>query len=143
MTAMSLDGDMRETFRALADVLLPAHGQMPAASAADADGGWLDRVLAARPDLVPVLTRVLPGAAGRDPLSEVRRLKREDPAGFLAVASACAGSYYLNPGIRRLIGYPGQEPSLPEPGEADAELSGGLLNPVVARGPIYRPTPAG
>jgi hypothetical protein len=143
VTATSLDGETRETFRALADVLLPAHGPMPAASTADADGGWLDRVLAARPDLMPVLMRVLSGAAGREPLSEVRRLKREDPAGFLALASACAGSYYLNPRIRGLIGYPGQEPSLPEPGEADAELSGGLLDHVVARGSIYRPTPAG
>lgn len=142
MTARSLDGDMRETFRALADALLPADGPMPAASAADEDGGWLDRVLKVRPDLVPVLTRVLSAAAGRDPLSEVRRLKLEDPPGFLAFASACAGSYYLNPAIRRLIGYPGQEPSLPEPGEADSELGGGILDPVVARGPIYRPTPA-
>lgn len=137
-----LDGDMRETFKALADVLFPAEAAMPAASAADSDGAWLDRVLAVRPDLLPALTRVLSEAAGQDPSAEVRRLRREDAQGFLALASACTGSYYLNPGNKRLIGYPGQEPSLPEPGEADAELGGGILDPVVARGPIYRPTPA-
>jgi hypothetical protein len=137
-----LDVDMRETFKALADVLLPADGPMPAASAADADCTWLERVLAVRPDQLPVLTRVLAAAVGRAPGAEVRRLKREDPPGFLALASACAGSYYLNPGNRRLIGYPGQEPSLPEPGETDGELGDGLLDPVVARGPIYRPTSA-
>jgi hypothetical protein len=137
-----LDGGMRETFKALADVLFPADDAMPAASTADPNGAWLDRVLAVRADLLPALTRVLSGAAGHDPGAEVRRLRREDAPGFLALASACAGSYYLNPGNRRLIGYPGQEPSLPEPGESDAELGGGILDPVVARGPIYRPTPA-
>ena len=137
-----LNGDMRQTFKALADVLFPAEAGMPAASAADSDGTWLDRVLAVRPDLLPALTRVLTAAGGRDPGAEVQRLKREDAQGFLALASACAGSYYLNPATRRLIGYPGQEPSLPEPGETDAELGGGILDPVLARGPIYRPTPA-
>jgi hypothetical protein len=137
-----LDGEMRKTFKALADVLFPAEAAMPAASAADSDGAWLDRVLAVRPDLLPALTRVLAEAAGEDPRAEVRRLKRDDAQGFLALASACAGSYYLNPANRQLIGYPGQEPSLPEPGETDAELGGGILDPVVARGPVYRPAPA-
>ena len=137
-----LDGGLRETFKALADVLIPADGPMPAASAADPDGAWLDRVLAVRADLLPPLTRVLSEAAGRDPGTEARRLKCEDAPGFLALASACAGSYYLNPGTRRLIGYPGQEPSLPDPGETDAELAGQILEPVIARGPVYRPTPA-
>jgi hypothetical protein len=137
-----LDGGQRETFKALADVLLPADGPMPAASAADPGGSWLDRVLAVRPDLLAPLTRVLSEAAGRDPGAEVRRLKRADAPGFQALASACAGSYYLNPAARRLIGYPGQEPSLPDPGETDAELAGRILEPVIARGPIYRPTPA-
>jgi hypothetical protein len=127
---------------ALADVILPADDQMPAASEADADGAWLDRVLSVRADLGSTLTRVLEASTGRDPVAEVRRLRTEDPEGFLALATAVAGAYYLNPRIRALHGYPGQMPSLPEPGESNHDLRDGLLEPVVARGPIYRPTPA-
>jgi hypothetical protein len=138
---MTIDPTMRETLKGLADVLLPAAERMPAASGAGVHDEWLDRVLAARPDLVPMLARVLTEAAGRQPDEEVRRLKREDRPGFLALASACAGGYYLNPDVRRRLGYPGQEPVLPEPGESEHELADGILQPVIARGSIYRPTP--
>lgn len=140
--AASLDPQLRPTLMALADVILPAGDQMPAASEADADGAWLDRVLSVRADLGPTLTRVLEAAAGRDPVAEVQRLRTEDPEGLLALATTVAGAYYLNPRIRLLHGYPGQAPSLPEPGESNHDLRDGLLEPVMSRGPIYRPTPA-
>src|SRR5688572_12520998 len=84
----SLDPHLRQTLMALADVILPADDQMPAASEADADGAWLDRVLSVRADLGPTLTRVLEASTGRDPVTEVRRLRTEDPEGFLALATA-------------------------------------------------------
>ena len=137
-----VDAGMRATLRGLADVLLPAQHRMPAASAVDVAGEGLDRVLAARPDLAAPLASVLATATGREPAAEVGRLRAQDQAGFLALASACLGAYYLDPGVRGLIGYPGQEPSLPDPGEADRDLGDDLLAPVLARGPVYRPTPA-
>lgn len=139
--AAPLDPQLRATFLALADAILPEDDRMPAASEADADGAWLDRVLSARPDLVPVLTRVLTASVNRDPVQQLRRIRGEDPEGFVALATAVAGAYYLNPEIRRRHGYPGQEPSMPDPDESNHDLRGGLLEPVVSRGPIYRPTP--
>ena len=49
----------RERLGALADVLIPAAEGMPSASEAGVHRAGLDRVLAARPDLEPVLARVL------------------------------------------------------------------------------------
>lgn len=131
----------RETLAGLADVLVPAAEGMPAASEAGVAGRWLDRVLRARPDLGPELVRVLAEAEGRAPVAEIRRLQEEDEAGFGVLALVVTGGYYLNPKVRKLIGYPGQKPNPPYPDEADYYLSDGLLDPVLARGPIYRPTP--
>jgi hypothetical protein len=54
-TEQTLTGEQRETFFALADVLIPATTDMPAASEAGSAEKWLGRALAARPDRVPVL----------------------------------------------------------------------------------------
>ena len=137
----SLDARRRETLAALADVLIPAAEGMPSASAADVAGKWLDRVVAARPDILPDLVRVLDEAAGKDATAEVRRLQEDPASGFGALALAATGGYYMNPKIRRLIGYPGQKRNAPYPDEADYYLRDGLLDPVRERGPIYRPTP--
>ena len=53
----------RATFAALADVLIPAAGSMPAPSAIGIEGRWLDRALGARPDLGAALGQVLDDAA--------------------------------------------------------------------------------
>lgn len=137
-----LDAAARATLAALADVLVPAAGEMPSASEADVHGKWVDRVLAARPDLGPPLAELLAAAQGRDPRAEVQRLNDEQPAAFGVLALVATGAYYLNPRIRRLIGYPGQKRNPPYPDEADYYLRDGLLEPVLARGSIYRATPA-
>ena len=63
----TLTSEHRTAFWALADVLIPATDAMPAASQAGSAEKWLDRALAARPDLVAPLAAVLDAAAGRDP----------------------------------------------------------------------------
>lgn len=141
-TATELDSDSRATLAALADVLVPEAEGMPAASRVDVQGKWVDRVLRVRTDLGPDLVRVLGEARGRDPVAEVARLQQEDADGFAVLALAVTGAYYLNPRIRKLIGYPGQKPNPPYPDEAEYYLRDGLLDPVAARGQIYRLTPA-
>jgi len=136
-----LTSEQRTTFWALADVLIPATDEMPAASEAGSAEKWLDRALAARPDLMPAVSAVLDAAAGRDPEDEARRLHAEDPDGFSALAQIASGGYYMNLKVRKRIGYPGQGKRIPFPDEAEYDLRDGLLDPVFARGPINS-TPA-
>lgn len=138
--SVKIDDRMRATMAALADVLIPDAEGMPAASQADVQGKWLDRVLEARPDIAPTLARVLSEAHGRVPGDEVRRLQDDDPGGFAALALAATGGYYMNPKVAKLIGYPGQKPNPPYPDEADYYLRDGILDHVIQRGRIYRPT---
>ena len=137
--AASIDSAMRATLRVLADVLSPAADDMPAPSAVEVEGELLDRALGARPDLAPPLIQILKAAAGRDPRLELQRLRAEEPAAFLALATAVAGAYYLHPRVMKLVGYPGPAPTADE--DPDEPLDESLLAPVIARGPIYRPTP--
>lgn len=138
---VQVDERKRTTMAALADVLIPSAEGMPAASEVNVQGKWLDRVLAARPDIVPALLQVLAEAEGKDPAAEVRRLQEADAGGFAVLALAATGGYYMNPKVRKLIGYPGQKPNPPYPDESDFYLRDGLLDPVIKRGPIFRPTP--
>lgn len=131
----------RPTLAALADVLIPAADGMPSASEAGAAGEWLDEVLRVRGDLEAPLHGLLERARGVDPAAEVDRLGREEPEAFEALATAVAGAYFLNPEVRRLIGYPGQERRPIEPEDPPDYEQDGLLASVIERGPIFRPTP--
>jgi hypothetical protein len=81
----------------------------------------------------------LPGA----PEAVLARVREQDPGRFTEFAFAVAGAYLINPRVRRDLGYPGpapvKNPALP--GEAEAYLEDGILDVVIDRGPIYRPTP--
>lgn len=134
----TLAAEQRQTLEVLADVLIPADGDMPSASEAGVGRKWVDRVLAARSDLHEALERVLREAKGREPDEELRRLEETDPVGLGTLQLVVAGAYYLNPRIRKLIGYPGQKAQPPYPDEADYYLAGGLVAPVIERGPFYR-----
>ncbi len=133
--------EQRETFAALADVLLPAADGMPAASEVDVAGRWLDRVLRVRPDLEPRLERVLALVDGNASQASVERVREEDPAGLQTLVLVATGAYTMSPKVRRRLGYPGQRPRPAYPDEAEWDLRGGLLDPVVERGPIYRRIP--
>ena len=126
----------RERLGALADVLVPAAAGMPSATGAGVHLEGLDRVLAARPDLEPVLVRVLAAAAG-EPGDVLRRMQASDEAGFAALTLAVTGAYYTEPSVRRLIGYPGQQYQ-PELVTRAPDWDEAALDRVVARGAVYR-----
>ena len=138
---MSLTPEQRATFWSLADVLIPATDEMPAASEAGSAEKWLDRALVARPDLAGPLDAVLEAAEGRDPEAEARRLHAEDPDGFSAIAQIASGGYYMNLKIRKRIRYPGQGKRPPFSDEAEYDLRDGLLDPVYERGAINTTPP--
>jgi hypothetical protein len=137
----AFDGRRRAILAALADVLIPSADGMPAASEAGAAGRWLDEVLRVRPDFGPPLAALLDAAAAADPTVAVARVRSADPAAFGVLAEVVAGAYFLNPAVRKAIGYPGQQ-AVPivhdDPPDYEQD---GLIASVIARGPIYRPTP--
>ena len=131
----------REVLAAVADLLIPSSDGMPSATEAGAAGRWLDEVLQLRPDFGPPLAAVLDRLIGADPSAALAKLRIDDPAGFGVLAEVVAGGYFLNPKVRSAIRYPGQQ-SVPiahdEPLDYEQD---GLIASVIARGPIYRPTP--
>jgi hypothetical protein len=135
----TFDAGERATLAGLADALIPSGEGFPSASEAGVAGEGLDRVLAVRPDLATGLKRVLALAAGRSAAEFVVELQRIDPAGFGILAELVPGAYFLNDQVRAGLRYDGQRarPIDPNSGEVEA----GLLQPVLNRGPIYRPTP--
>ena len=134
--------EQRTALAALADVLLPAGDGIPAASDVSVQGKWIDRALGARPDLEPELLRVLDGGKEESPEARLARLRSEDAGAYESLVLLVTGAYYMHPKVRKLIGYPGQKPSPEYPDEAEYYLRDGLLEPVLARGSIYRPTPS-
>jgi hypothetical protein len=135
--------EQRATLAGLADVLVPAADRMPAASSVGVHEGRLDRMLAARPDLGEPLAALLAEASGRGAREEVERLQVQDPERFRLLHSIVVAAYYSSPKVRRLVGYPGQRPSEVFPDQAEHDLREGILDPVIARGPVWHRPPAG
>ena len=131
----------RRTYARLADVLIPAKDQYPSASQAGVAGVLLDVVLRSRADLSDGLRKVIESARDQNPSEFVCELEKENPEAFGVLTILVRGAYFMNPTVRRLFGYQGQ---LAEPIDYEAQpeyLQDDILQLVVQRGPIYRPTP--
>lgn len=136
---MTFDLKERAALAALADVLIPAGSGFPAASEAGVAAKGLDEVLSFRPDLAVGLKKVLASTGARPASDVVADMKANDPSSFGILTEAVAGAYFLNPHVRARLGYDGQQPRPIDPHSND--LDPALLQPVIHRGPIYRPTP--
>jgi hypothetical protein len=131
----------RELLAAIADELIPAGSGMPSASGAGVAGEYLDQALAARPDLEAPLARALESVEGLAPGAAVAKLRDQDPEGWGVLTAVVPAAYFLNPQIRAALGYPGVEVRPIDPDAEPDYLADGLLDSVIARGPVYRPTP--
>jgi hypothetical protein len=132
----SLDERERATFAAIAYHLIPAADGMP--SAADVVGE--DRiafVLRARPDLADPLRAALRAGLGEDVPQRLATLV-DEPTNLAALQLAIVGGYYTDRGVRELIGYPGQLALEIRSWEYPAYLEEGLIDAVLARGPVWR-----
>ena len=134
---MTLDQRELATLAAIADHLIPAAGDMPSAAAV-VDADRLEFVLRARPDLAEPLRTALAAHLGDDPQVRLDRLGREDPAALGALQLAIVGGYYTDRRVRELIGYPGQVAIELRSWEYPAYLEEGLIDAVLARGPVWR-----
>jgi len=137
---MTFTNQERARLANLADVLIPPADGYLSASAADVAGLGLDQVLATCPEMAPGLRELLLKAGSDDPTNAVVRLREKEPATFAVLAEFAASAYFLNPEVCKAIGYAGQTARPIDP--APDYLENGLLDSVVRRGPIYRPTPA-
>jgi hypothetical protein len=136
---MTFDLDERAVLAGLADILIPAGAGFLSASQAGVCGAGLDQVLAVRPDLASSLKRILDYARGRPPATVIHELQLTDQPSFSVLAEIVPAAYFMNQEVRASLGYGGQvaRPIDPRPDYLDE----GLLQSVIDRGSIYRPTP--
>jgi hypothetical protein len=137
---MALTDAQRAQLGAIADQLIPAGGGMPSASQAGVAGQYLDEVLSSLPDLKAPLETALAAVDGLEPAAALAVL-RDDGTAWGVLTAIVPGAYFMNPAIREAIGYPGLERRPIDETAAPDYLADGLLDSVVARGPVYRPTP--
>jgi hypothetical protein len=135
--AEGLDAAAMATLAAVADRLIPAADGMP--SAADVVGEERLRfVLNARPDLAEPLLAALRPELGDDPQARLDALGRDDPAALGALQLVIVGGYYTDRDVRERIGYPGQAALTIRSWEYPTYLEDGLIDAVLARGPVWR-----
>jgi hypothetical protein len=127
----------RATFAAIADHLIPAAHGMPSAADVLAEDR-LRFVLNARPDLVEPLRAALRPELGDDVVARLDALGRDDPTVLGALQLVIVAGYYTDRHVRELIGYPGQMALDIRSWEYPAYLEEGLINAVLARGPVWR-----
>ena len=132
-----LTNDQKSIYSKMADVLIPSAEGMPSATEAEVPSKWIDDALRFRPDLEPSLLRALAFGAKYEANRAVEALNAEDVEAFDALGVLTSGAYFLNPTVKKLIGYPGQVPS---PANDDVDSYIEMLTKVVERGPLYRPT---
>jgi hypothetical protein len=134
----SLSRADREVYGRIADELIPAAPDMPSASQAEVPSRWIDEALRIRPDLMDDLRAAIEVGFGIEAAEAVALLHAKHPAVFDSIGTLTAGAYFLNPEVRRLIGYPGQVP-VPIRDDVDSYID--MLANVVERGQIYREPP--
>jgi hypothetical protein len=124
------------TFAAVADFLIPAAHGMP--SAADVvNDDRVAFVLRARPDLTEPLRAALRTDLGRDVQTRLNALVNE-PTNLAALQLTIVAGYYTDKRVRELIGYPGQMAIEVKSWLVPEYLEEGLIDAVLARGPVWR-----
>jgi hypothetical protein len=133
----TLSAAERATFAAIADQLIPAAHDMPSAADVLTDER-LRFVLGARPDLAGPLRAALRADLGDDVTARLDILARNDPASLSSLQLVIVGGYYTDKRVRDLIGYPGQQALTVRSWEYPPYLEEGLIDAVLARGPVWR-----
>jgi len=132
-----LGADARRVLSEVAGHLIPAAHGMP--SAADVvNDDRLEFVLGARPDLAEPLRAALRPVLGDEPRARIEALQRDEPTNLAALQLVIVGCYYTDRRVRELIGYPGQLAIEVKSWQYPVYLEEGLIDAVVARGPVWR-----
>ena len=126
------------TLNALAEVVTPETPGFPSAEDADPGGAVLAMALSHFGHFIDQVRDYLDRVA-TDPVlaRDLERLEALDPDEFAIVCDLLVSRYLTCRPVWRLLGYPGRVPALPSAGEVEFYLRDDLLEPVIARGPIY------
>ena len=138
----ALDPDSRRRLADIADRLIPAAHGMPSAAEV-VDDERLRFVLRSRPDLVEPLVAALRTDLGDDARARLEALANEEPTVLAALQLVIVAGYYTDARVRELIGYPGQLAIPFEASERPPYMAEGLIDAVLARGPVWRDPRAG
>jgi hypothetical protein len=133
----SLDPAERATLSAIADRLIPAAHGMPSAAEVLGDER-LRFVLNARPDLLEPVRAALRPELGDDVQARLDSLGRDEAPALGSLQLVIVAGYYTDRRVRELIGYPGQMALELRSWEYPAYLEEGLIDAVLARGPVWR-----
>ena len=133
----SLGTEERATLAAVADRLIPAADGMPSAAEVLSDDR-LRFVLKARPDLREPLRAALRPDLGDDVQARLDALGRDEPSNLGALQLVIVAGYYTDGDVRDRIGYPGQVALTLRSWEVPAYIDEGLIDAVLARGPVWR-----
>lgn len=132
------------TLGAIADVLIPTSTEDPAPTSEPGFEQSLAVAANARTDAFDAIIGVIDSLRGADPAridTELRGLCAANAAVFQPLSSVIAGAWLLLPAVRNRIGYPGQGRNSAPLDQIADELSTGILDPVIERGPIFTPAP--
>jgi hypothetical protein len=121
----------------IADHLIPAAHGMPSAAGVLTDER-LRFVFNARPDLLEPVRAALGAASADDPAERLAALAERDPAALGALQLAIVAGYYTDKDVRERIGYPGQIALSIRSWEVPQYVEDGLIDNVLARGPVWR-----
>ncbi|MBB3527363.1 hypothetical protein [Rhizobium sp. BK456] len=133
--------DELQTLRVIADTLIPPHGDFLGGSGVSKFDELITKaaaILDKHFDLLVSLLEVL-GTTPREEMWErLKRLEAEDGEGFYILSTLIAGAYIYSDEIKAELNYPAPHRNPPDLFDAADELSSGILDPVMDRGPIFR-----
>lgn len=130
------------TLCAVADALIPATGENPAATEETGFEQSLAIAADARADAFEQIVGALGVLSGLEPAqvdTELRRLHEQDEETFQPLSAIVAGAWLMLPSVRARIGYAGQKADRASIDLAVDEIFSGILDDVMERGSIFRP----
>ncbi len=95
-------------------------------------------MLNARPDLLEPLRAALRPDLGDDVQARLDALGRDEPSNLAALQLVIVAGYYTDSDVRDRIGYPGQVALTLRSWEVPTYIDEGLIDAVLARGPVWR-----
>lgn len=134
--ATGLDASERKVLASIADHLIPAAHGMPSAAEVVNDDR-LRFVLTSRPDLLAPLKAALRPDLGSHVRARLTALA-DEPTNLSALQLVIVAGYYTDRRVRELIGYPGQMAIEVRSWLIPPYLEEGLIDAVLARGPVWR-----